>query len=73
MNIIFRGTVERCEKATTRHWLRGFGEDAVFEERHTGWKYTLRVNGSLLGIELREHLDGFEPGARVKFSMEIDS
>jgi hypothetical protein len=72
-SVVFHGTVERCEETKTRHWCRGFGESAVFEERHSGWKYTLRVNGSLIGLECSEQLDGLEPGVRVRFSMEAVS
>jgi hypothetical protein len=68
--IVFHGTVENCVETKTRHWRSGFGESALFEERHSGWKYTLRVNGSLIGFECNEKLDGIEPGARVRFSME---
>jgi hypothetical protein len=71
-NVVFYGTVERCEKIVSKHWMKGIGENASFEERPGGWKYTLRINGSLIGVECDDELHGFEPGKKIKFSMQVE-
>jgi hypothetical protein len=71
-NIVFYGTVERCEKIVTKHWRSGIQEKASFEERPGGWKYTLRIGGSLVGVECDDELQGFEPGKKIKFSMQVE-
>jgi hypothetical protein len=71
-NIIFYGTVERCEKIVSKHWVKGFGENTSFEEHPAGWKYTLRINGSLLGLECDEEIKDFAPGKKIKFSMQVE-
>lgn len=71
-NVVFYGTVERCEKIVSKHWVKGFGENTTFEERPVGWKYMLRINGSLVGVECDDELHGFEPGKKIKFSMQVE-
>jgi hypothetical protein len=71
-NVVFHGTVQTCEKIVSKHWRSGIGEKASFEERPAGWKYTLRIGGQLIALECDDELQGFEPGTKVKFSMQVE-